>query len=137
MPATRMCGGVRLQLLARLLLCAVPVAPLFSPSLSSCGVIPCDDIPCDAMTRHDKNGHLSFPLTISPQTLQGEDEDDDVIIDRGNAVSLICPITSATFKDPVRSKVRSARPARSTAKCLGQHNSLPRHIVGCYFCAES
>eukprot|EP00904_Undaria_pinnatifida_P007879 jgi/Undpi1/4220/HiC_scaffold_16.g07586.m1 len=37
-------------------------------------------------------------------TLQGEDEDDDVIIDRGNAVSLICPITSATFKDPVRSK---------------------------------
>lgn len=38
-------------------------------------------------------------------TIQGEDDDDDdMIIDRDSKVSLICPLTSAVFKEPVKSQ---------------------------------
>ena len=62
------------------------------------------------------------------QTIQGDDDDD--VIAQGNKVSLICPLTSATFKEPVQSKVRSVLPSGSAAKRLGYHSSLPWQCCG-------
>ena len=96
-------------------------------------------MPYDAMPRHDttlaSKCFFFSGCRCCQQIVQGDD-DDDMIIDRGNKVSLICPLTSAMFKEPVQSKVRSALPSGSAAKRLRQHNIMPWQRCGVSFCAR-
>lgn len=87
--------------------------------------IPCHDIKC---VRTSFSG-----CRCCQQTIEGED--DDMVIDRGNKVSLICPLTSVVFKEPVKSKVRSFLPSGSAAKRLGQYSSLQWQRRGVSLCA--